>query len=120
MTTQEASPDGQRARPRRHAPEQSLPAEFSAALRTSAYLASAAPPGVRAAPQVEALAHSHGPMTGGIYRVAAAAQPDGPDTPWSVILKILRPAAVPPGDQDDPASWCYWRREVLAYQCGVL
>src|SRR5438067_11139379 len=105
--------------PRKHTMEQPIPAEVAAALRRSAFLATAAPPAVRAAPQAEALAQSHGPTTSGIYRVAAAPA-GGQDAPWSVVLKIVSSAALPPGERDDPASWRYWRREVLAYQCRVL
>jgi hypothetical protein len=118
--TQEDATVGQSDGPNKQALDQALTTEVSAALRTSVFLAAAAPPGVCAAPQAAALTQSHGPTTGGIYRVAAAAQGGEQDAPWSVILKILRPAAVPPGDQDDPASWCYWPREALAYQCGWL
>jgi hypothetical protein len=94
--------------------------DLAAALERSSVLTALAPPGLRAAMQVEALGQSHGPVTGGVYRVAEAARACGQHTPWSVILKILSPDAVPAAGRDDPTSYLYLRREVLAYESGTL
>jgi hypothetical protein len=55
-------------------------------------------------------------VTGGLYRVTGDAW--GKDKPlqWSLILKIVVPAR----NFDDPRHYNYWKREVLAYQSGVL
>jgi hypothetical protein len=99
-----------------------LPAatDLASALERSGVLATLAPPGIRAAPRVEALGQSHGPATRGVYRVADVAQERGEHAAWSVILKIVSPEAVPSHGRDDPASYLYWRREALAYACGLL
>jgi hypothetical protein len=94
--------------------------DLAAALGRSVVLAAVAPPDVRAAPHVEALGQSHGLMTRGVYRVAGAARDREQPRTWSAILKILSPEALPSAGRDDPASWMYWRREVLAYECGLL
>jgi hypothetical protein len=50
------------------------------------------------------------------YRLSGEAH-DGDETvPWSLILKII--GRVP--NRDDPSAWNYWKREVLAYQSGLL
>src|SRR5262245_41587795 len=60
---------------------------------------------------------SQGAATAGVYRVSGVAR-DG-DTPldWTVILKIIRPAAAafnPATREMDHAI--YWKREALVYQ----
>ncbi len=52
----------------------------------------------------------------GVYRFSGEAQDHGQATPWSLILKT---AAARP-DRDDPSDSHYWKREVLAYQSGLL
>ena len=94
--------------------------DLAAALARSRVLAAVAPPSLRATPRVEALGQSHGPATRGIYRVAEAVRERGQPTAWSVILKILSPDAVPAPGRDDPTSYLYWRREMLAYEGGLL
>lgn len=67
------------------------------------------------------------PVTGGatqetdrtyvIYRFAGNAQLGEKIVPWSLIMKARA------GSQkvsQDPTSWVYWKREVLAYQSGLL
>jgi hypothetical protein len=118
---QDEQPVDQPAAPSsRAAEQQAITTELATALGRSGVLASLAPPSVRAAPHMETLGHSHGVVTGGVYRVADAAMDEGQPAGWSVILKILSPAALPVGERDDPASWRYWRREVLVYECGLL
>ncbi|MDF2961470.1 MAG: aminoglycoside phosphotransferase [Paenibacillus sp.] len=55
-------------------------------------------------------------VTGGLYRLAGAAVTKGGTVPWSVILKMV----VPVPNADNPGHYNYWKREVLAYQSGVL
>jgi len=54
--------------------------------------------------------------TGGVYRVSGAADDRGERLSWSMVLKLVRA----PIGGDSPADWNYWRREVLAYQSGML
>jgi len=54
----------------------------------------------------------HGVSTGGIYRIwGTAHDPDG-NQPWSVVLKLVRPAG---NITSDPAHHDYWRREWFVY-----
>ena len=46
----------------------------------------------------------------GVARVGAA------ERPWSLVLKVLGPAAGP----DDPTHIGYWKREMLLYSSGLL
>ena len=54
----------------------------------------------------------------GIYRVTGAARDDSGETPWSAVVKILGPSDRP--DHNKPGHHGYWKREVLAYQSGIL
>jgi hypothetical protein len=56
--------------------------------------------------------------TGGIYRFSGYGT-DGIQTkPWAIVLKIVKR---PPGTRcQDPPEWCYWKREMLAFQSGML
>jgi len=56
------------------------------------------------------------PTTGGVYRVMGRADDHGETLVWSLVLKVLRAA----GGDTDPTGTTYWKREVLAYQSGVL
>jgi hypothetical protein len=49
-----------------------------------------------------------------IHRVSGVASQGGVRLPWSVIRKHVRDAG------DGPAAFSYWRREPLAYACGLL
>jgi hypothetical protein len=57
-----------------------------------------------------------GVTTGGLYRLEGEANDRGRTTPWSVILKTLRPPSRP----GVPTEWDYWKREALAYSSGAL
>jgi hypothetical protein len=52
----------------------------------------------------------------GVYRFTGSGCDRGETIPWSLILKIVRFAP----DRDDPADCAYWKREVLAYQSGLV
>ena len=51
--------------------------------------------------------------TGGLYRVVGRVRSDGAEVDWSCVLKVLKPSALE--ECVDPASWCYWHREVDFY-----
>lgn len=55
-------------------------------------------------------------VTGGIYRVRGEAKCEQEYFQWSLILKII----VPVPYFDDPQHYNYWKREILAYQSGLL
>jgi hypothetical protein len=54
----------------------------------------------------------------GVYRVAGSARADSDEAPWSAVVKVVGPSDRV--DNNDPANSGYWKREVLAYQSGVL
>jgi hypothetical protein len=60
------------------------------------------------------------PIAGGarhtLYRFTGSAQAQGKIVPWSLVLKVV-PAST---SDDEPSAWCYWKRELLAYQSGLL
>ena len=55
--------------------------------------------------------------TYGLYRFKGTAQIQDRIVPWSLILKARSGSLR--GSQD-PSNWGYWKREVLAYQSGLL
>ncbi|MDR9854229.1 phosphotransferase [Paenibacillus sp. VCA1] len=55
-------------------------------------------------------------VTDGVYRVSGKYVIGGAVHEWTAILKIV--LADP--NRDDPAHYNYWRREVLAYESGLL
>ncbi|MCB8942590.1 MAG: hypothetical protein H6658_02325 [Ardenticatenaceae bacterium] len=55
-------------------------------------------------------------LTGGIYRLTGTAQRGNGRSPFSLILKIVQ-APANPTPEDHPH---YWKRELLAYQSGLL
>ena len=62
----------------------------------------------------------HGGYGGGegVYRFTGTGR-DGDDTiPWSLILKVI--GVRPEPERNEPSGWGYWKREVLAYQSGLL
>src|SRR5207237_1015632 len=63
-----------------------------------------------------------GQMTGGVYRVMGKAQmQSNEDADWSLILKVV---SCPRGEDaaifKDVTHPLYWKREVLAFQSGLL
>jgi len=51
-----------------------------------------------------------------IYRLKGIAMVGGEMQNWSLILKIIQPEI----EFDDPQGYRYWKREILAYQSGLL
>jgi hypothetical protein len=51
-----------------------------------------------------------------LFRFEGTGTDDGETVSWSIIPKAIQPRA----DQDDPSHIGYWKREVLAYQSGLL
>ena len=66
-------------------------------------------------PLDDGLAHESG-HSYGLYRFGGSAQIRDRTVPWSLILK----ATGAPFGSDIPAHWQYWKREMLAYQSGLL
>jgi aminoglycoside phosphotransferase (APT) family kinase protein len=56
-------------------------------------------------------------ITGGLYQFSGQRREGAEIKPWSIILKIL---VRPDGWCLDPQEWCYWKRELLAFQSGML
>ena len=52
----------------------------------------------------------------GVYRLSGDAHDGGETITWSLILKVIQRQP----DRDDPLSPFYWKRQVLAYQSGIL
>ena len=67
-------------------------------------------------PLLGGTAGAAGEASSALYRVAGTATDHGEMHSWSLILKTLAPLA----GADDPADLYYWKREVLAYQSGLL
>jgi hypothetical protein len=55
--------------------------------------------------------------TGGLFCFRGIGQDSGKPRSWSVILKIVRQLE---GEGEDIQGYDYWRRELLAYQTGLL
>jgi hypothetical protein len=56
--------------------------------------------------------------TGGIYCFSGLGQDSAGERSWAVVLKIVNQ---PPGEMcQAPTEWCYWQREMLAFQSGLL
>jgi hypothetical protein len=51
----------------------------------------------------------------GVYRCSGTGQEAGQPVPWSLILKVPHHR---PGEES--SAFCYWKREALAYQSGLL
>ncbi|MCB9078619.1 MAG: phosphotransferase [Anaerolineaceae bacterium] len=54
----------------------------------------------------------------GIYRFKGNARAQGQTVTWSLILKAMGGSS--DVGSNDPSNWRYWKREVLAYQSGLL
>jgi hypothetical protein len=54
----------------------------------------------------------------GVYRFSGEATSHGATRSWSLILKVL--GKMRGIGSTDPVDWDYWRREILAYQSGLL
>ena len=55
-------------------------------------------------------------VAGSVLSVRGMAHVGKVETPWSLVLKVLGPAA----GQDDPTHTDYWKREALFYSSGLL
>lgn len=65
--------------------------------------------------------HISNPATGGLYRVLGSGRQNKLVRHWSLILKIVHLAEdTPQGWGTDLLHFGYWKREVLAYQSGIL
>ena len=67
-------------------------------------------------PLVGGTAEAAGEARSKLYRVAGLATDQGELRSWSMVLKTLASLA----GTDDPSDINYWKREVLAYQSGLL
>jgi Phosphotransferase enzyme family len=56
--------------------------------------------------------------TGGIYRVHGNGRVGSTKQPWSVVVKIINQSQGSEGQR--PHDWCYWQREMHAFQSGML
>ena len=70
-------------------------------------------------PAAEIVDYASRPLAGGysgaaLYQYHGTATAGGQAVPWRIALKCIRPA------QTDPRDAWYWKREVLAYQSGLL
>jgi hypothetical protein len=55
--------------------------------------------------------------TGGLFLLSGTGRDDHGMQSWSIVLKILNN---PKEWAQDPRSWAYWKRELLAFQSGML
>ena len=56
-------------------------------------------------------------MSSGVYRFSGNGLANGEALPWTLILKVARET---PDSQGAPHRWRHWKREMLAYQSGLL
>jgi hypothetical protein len=55
--------------------------------------------------------------TGGLYRFSGYGRDGVATRPWALVLKIINR---PKEECQDLREWCYWKRELLAFQSGLL
>lgn len=55
--------------------------------------------------------------TGGLYRFSGSGRDGDVTKPWALVLKIINR---PEEGCLDLREWCYWKRELLAFQSGLL
>jgi hypothetical protein len=55
-------------------------------------------------------------LSSGLYRFTGHAASADRFLPWSLILKVVPRSR----DNDEPSKWDYWKREILAYESGLL
>ena len=73
-------------------------------------------------PALEIVDLKSNPIHGGmewdsaVFRFQGRAREAGGIFPWSLILKTVKPTE----KASDPGGIWYWKREALAYQCGLL
>ena len=70
---------------------------------------------------IQPLSGGAGEYTGrgfGVYQITGTAYSAGHALPWSTVVKVVGPSDR--ADFNDPSNVDYWRREVLAYQSGIL
>jgi hypothetical protein len=65
---------------------------------------------------VEPLLHHARHITAGVYRFAGRGLDGGEAVPWSLVLKVIRPAAA----FSKLSSCFYWKREALVFNSGLL
>ncbi len=69
------------------------------------------------------LHRTSGTTTSGVFRIGGTAVAAGVQRTWSLILKVVSPAAwlaMTTGQPAEPSHPLFWQREVLAYQSGWL
>jgi hypothetical protein len=55
-------------------------------------------------------------LSSGLYRFTGHAASADRLLPWSLVLKVVPRSQ----DNDEPSKWDYWKREILAYESGLL
>jgi hypothetical protein len=55
-------------------------------------------------------------LSSGLYRFTGRAASADRLLPWSLILKVVPRSQ----DNNEPSKWDYWKREILAYESGLL
>lgn len=62
-----------------------------------------------------------GQATRGVFRFWGTASESGQEVPWSAVLKMIAaPGPDAPSFFNDESHPLYWKREILAYQSGLL
>src|SRR5262245_52832407 len=67
---------------------------------------------------VEAISHEKIiATTGGLFRFSGLGRARLETRPWALVLKIVNK---PPDLGLNPHEWAYWKREMLAFESGML